>query len=63
MATKKDNETEPGVHPVLSSASEGLPFKATKEAFTRWLLSNFSGKGVEVIPCATFREVDEIGCQ
>ena len=31
-----------------------------KAVFTRWLHSNFLEKNVEVIPCATFRDVVKI---
>jgi prephenate dehydratase len=57
MVTKKDNETEPGVHPGATLRERRFAIQGYEGSFHQMAAQQFFGKGVEVIPCATFREV------
>lgn len=57
MATKKDNETESGVHPGTTLRERRFAIQGYEGSFHQMAAQQFFGKGVEVIPCATFREV------
>jgi prephenate dehydratase len=57
MATKKDNETEPGVHSGTIIRERRFAIQGYEGSFHQMAAQQFFGKGVEVIPCATFREV------
>jgi prephenate dehydratase len=57
MATKKDNETEPGVHSGTILRERRFAIQGYEGSFHQMAAQQFFGKGVEVIPCATFREV------
>jgi len=57
MATKKNNETEPGVHSGTIIRERRFAIQGYEGSFHQMAAQQFFGKGVEVIPCATFREV------
>jgi prephenate dehydratase len=58
VTTKKDNElTEPGDPGTTMREGKRFAIQGYEGSFHQMAAQQFFGKGVEVIPCATFREV------